>query len=226
MKEIRSRLGAIGVGLDEIDAIIVSHEHIDHLRGVGPIGRKTGMPVYMTSPTVRPAESIIGNNIDIREFEPGGGFDIGGIRIEPFSTSHDAADSVGFMLHAGGRKVGIATDLGFASHLVIERLKGADALLIESNHDPVMLKNGPYPWSVKQRVAGREGHLSNGDAARLVGTLLHPGLRHVLLGHMSQTNNLPELAYGTTKTALDKFTDGEVRLGVALQDEISEFIEI
>jgi len=226
MRETRSRLGLIGVGLEDIDAIVVSHEHIDHVRGVGPISRAFGTPVYMSSPTLRSAAGLIGEGVDIREFESGSVFSIGGMYIEPFSTSHDAADPVGFTVQAGGRKLGIATDLGYASHLVIERLKGCGMLVIESNHDPVMLKNGPYPWNVKQRVSGRDGHLSNSDAARLVSELLHPGLERVLLAHMSQTNNLPELAYGDTWKVIDRKANGSVRLGVALQDEVSEFMEL
>jgi len=222
MRDTVARLARIGVSPDELTAILVSHEHIDHVRGVGPLARKYRLPVYITAGTLVATAGSLGNSFGVSEFEPGTPVDIEGVHVEPFSTPHDAADPCGFAFHYGGLKVGIATDLGYASRLVIERLKGSDALVLESNHDPDMLKSGPYPWYLKQRISGKEGHLSNMDAARLISQLLHEKLVHVTLAHLSETNNLPELAHGAMRTALDRKSSGHVRLCVAMQDEVCE----
>ncbi|HEX9861296.1 MAG TPA: MBL fold metallo-hydrolase [Nitrospirota bacterium] len=225
-REIRGRLARIGVTPEQISGIVVSHEHADHIKGVGVMARGFGIPVYMTGRTLSSTYGRLGNGIEVREFGPGEPFQVGDIYVEPFSTPHDAADPAGFAFHHGGVKLGFATDLGYATRLVIERLKGSDMLFIESNHDPVMLKEGPYPWMLKQRVAGKEGHLSNDDAGRLLGELLHPGLMHVVLAHLSETNNLPELAYNTTRDVLTGKSSEHVRLSVAMQDRVGEIIGV
>lgn len=226
MRETAARLSLIGARPDELTAILVSHEHIDHVRGVGPLARAYGLPVYITGRTLAATEGRLGVMPDVREFEPGAPVDIEGVYVEPFSTPHDAAEPVGFAFNYGGVKLGVATDLGYASRLVIERLKGSDALVIESNHDPVMLKEGPYPWHLKQRVSGRHGHLSNADAGRLLASLMHPGLRHVTLAHLSETNNLPQLAFDATRRVLDGKSCEHVMLRVALQDEAGELTAV
>lgn len=225
-RDIRGRLARIGVAPEQITAIVVSHEHADHIKGVGVMARGFGIPVYMTGLTLSSTHGRLGNGIEVREFGPGEPFHLDDIYVEPFSTPHDAADPVGFVFHSGGVKLGFATDLGYATRLVIERLKGSDILFIESNHDPVMLKEGPYPWMLKQRVAGKEGHLSNDDAGRLLGELLHPGLMHVVLAHLSETNNLPELAYNTTREVLVGKSSEHVRLSVAMQNSVGEIIGV
>ena len=226
MRETKIRLSHIGVRLEELSAILVTHEHNDHIKGIGPIGRASNIPVYLTGTTRQAAHDWIGKGVRVKEFEAGTSFEIGEIRVEPFSISHDAADPVGFSFYCGRHKAGIATDLGFASHLVIERLKGADILVLESNHDPAMLKDGPYPWHLKQRVMGRQGHLSNEDAGRLIEELLHDGLRHVMLAHLSQINNLPELAYEKMSGKLIEVSCDFVDVGVAGQDAIGAFCEV
>ncbi|HEY3346777.1 MAG TPA: MBL fold metallo-hydrolase [Nitrospirota bacterium] len=226
LRETKLRLEAIGEKVEDIKAIIVTHEHGDHVKGIGPIGRACKTPVYMTHATRKAAMGLIGKGIHIHEFEPGSAFDIGGIHIEPFQIPHDAVDPVGFNFYSCGIKAGFATDLGYATTLVIERLKGANLLVIESNHDPEMLKNGPYPWPLKQRVAGREGHLSNEDTCRLLDTLLHSGLSHILLAHLSETNNLPEIAYDKALCALKKNCADGTRLCIAGQNAVSEIIGV
>ena len=226
LRETKLRLGKIGIRPDEISAIIVTHEHTDHIKGLGPLGRALKIPLYMTRLTRKAASEWLGKGLVIREFEAGTAFDIDGLHVEPFSIPHDAADPVGFSFYSGNFKAGLATDLGYASALVIERLKGVNLLVLESNHDPVMLKTGPYPWPLKQRVAGKEGHLSNDDAGRLLLELLHDGLRHVTLAHLSQINNLPELAFDCAKSTLAKSSYGHVSLGVAGQDSVGVFAEV
>lgn len=226
MRETVSRLSLIGVEPDELTAIVISHEHIDHVKGAGPLARAYGLPVYITGRTLAATGGRLGVMPDVREFEPGCPVDIYGVHVEPFSTPHDAADPVGFAFHYGGLKLGVATDLGYASRLVMERLKGSDALFIESNHDTVMLKEGPYPWHLKQRVSGKHGHLSNDDAGRMLARLMHPGLRHVTLAHLSETNNLPELAFDATRRVLDARSCEHVLLRVALQDEAGELTAV
>lgn len=224
-RDIRGRLARIGVAPEDISAILVSHEHTDHVKGVGIMSRGFGTPVYITGRTLSATMGKLGNGLTVREFGPGEPFQIDDIYVEPFPTPHDAAEPVGFSFSYGGVKIGFATDLGYATKLVIERLKGSDMLLVESNHDPVMLKDGPYPWLLKQRVAGKEGHLSNDDAGRLLSMLIHPGLRHVVLAHLSETNNLPELAYNATYGVLSKNAAG-VRLSVASQNSVGEVLGV
>lgn len=226
MRETRARLACIGVDASEISAIIITHEHTDHIKGVGALGRAYGMPVYLTPDTRKAGHGWLGKGLQLREFEPGSAFDILGLRIEPFSTPHDAVDPVGLVFHAGGCKAGLATDLGYATRLVMERLKGSNLLIIESNHDPEMLMAGPYPWHLKQRVAGKEGHLSNEDSVKLLTSLLDPGLSHVVLAHLSQVNNLPEIAFKAVHKALLQNSCGHIKLGVACQDSVGEVIGV
>lgn len=226
MRDTKLRLALIGVKPEELSAVIISHEHTDHVKGAGAIGRAFGLPVYMTPSTKKAGAGWLGGKLTVREFEAGSPFEVGDIRVEPFSTPHDAVDPVGFTFYAGRQKVGFATDLGYATSLVIERLKGSNLLVLESNHDPAMLKAGPYPWQLKQRVAGREGHLSNEDAGRLLTELLHDGLSHVVLAHLSQINNLPELAFGSASRTISGSPYGDVRIGVAMQDSVGELIEV
>ncbi len=226
LRETKARLKAIGVSPEEISAVIISHDHRDHVQGLGPLARGLNIPVYITEKTWKIVRPWQGNGYKVIEFEAGTAFEIGGITIEPFSTPHDAADPVGFCFYAGNVKMGLATDLGYATRLVTERLKGCNLLLLESNHDPVMLKDGPYPWHIKQRVAGKEGHLSNEDSAALLSNLIHPGLRRVTLAHISQTNNLPRLAYQCAMEALARCSyDGEIGIGVAGQNVVGEIME-
>ena len=194
-KELQKRLESRGINCKSLDAILLTHEHNDHTQGVGVLARRFGLPVF-SSPKTTQALAINTKDVRFHPFTCGSAFSIGTLSIHPFSTSHDAVDPAGFTLQSRGIKIGIATDTGTATSVIAYHLRGCRAILLEANHDPRMLMEGPYPWPLKQRIRSRCGHLSNEDARDLLAGILHEKLTHVLLGHLSETNNLPEKALG------------------------------
>ena len=221
--EIERRLKAHDLDPKEIDAMIVSHEHSDHIRGVGILSRRYGLPVYLSEKTGREAGQIIGKIKEMRSFNCGEAFNVNTLDIHPFSIAHDAEDPAGFTISCNGRKIGIATDLGIATAMVKQNLMGCDLLILEANHDPEMLMNGPYPWPLKQRIKGRTGHLSNRDSGELLSELKHDKLQHVILAHLSETNNTPDKALEEVGPALEGC---QARLHVATQDLCGEMLKI
>lgn len=217
-REIERRIRQRKLDPRNLTAILVTHEHSDHIRGVGVLARRYNLPVYMTAPTHRAARKIIGHLPDCHYFQPGTGFTLANFKIHPFALSHDAADPVGFTFAGNGSRIGIATDLGVATGLVEERLKGCDLLLVEANHDTEMLTAGPYPWHLKQRIRSRNGHLSNSATGDLLGKIVHPHLRQIVLGHLSETNNSPQKARQTVEEALASFS---IPIHTARQDDSS-----
>ena len=213
--EIERRLNSRGLSPQTLDAIIVSHEHNDHIQGVGVLSRRFGLPVYMSRKTGQAALSLLGDLSDRQFFDCGSAFSVKTLTIQPFSVSHDAEDPAGFTVKQNGTKIGIATDLGIATSLVKEHLKNCHLMVIEANHDPVMLLQGPYPWPLKQRIKSRSGHLSNIDTRQLLQELKHDALEHVILAHLSETNNTPEKALSEVGLA---FSNCRARLAVAAQD--------
>jgi phosphoribosyl 1,2-cyclic phosphodiesterase len=217
--ELQRRLEARNLSANKLDAIIVSHEHNDHVRGAGILSRRFKLPVYITQKTESAAAGL-GNLHEIRRFECGRPFSIGKLIIHPFSTSHDAEDSAGFTIRQNGTTIAVATDLGMATAMVKEHLKRCTLLVLEANHDPRMLQEGPYPWPLKQRIRSRVGHLSNGDSRKLLQELQHDNLKHVILAHLSENNNTPQKAYKEVVQALtrcraritvaDQYTSGPV----------------
>jgi phosphoribosyl 1,2-cyclic phosphodiesterase len=199
--EIIRRLATIGVAADELDAILISHEHADHIRGAGILSRKLKIPAMMSYPTHRAAESCF-KKADVVEFESGCSYAFRDISIDPFPITHDACDPVGFILESAEGKIGVATDLGIATRLVVDKLQGCAVLVLESNHDEEMLLNGPYPWHLKQRIKSRHGHLSNNDSAGLLNEVVHAGLKGLFLAHLSEVNNEPQLAIATAVAQL------------------------
>jgi phosphoribosyl 1,2-cyclic phosphodiesterase len=218
--EIERRLVARGLAAQHLSAILVSHEHADHITGVGVLSRRYRLPVYISRKTAGAARHI-GRLHRAGTFDCGAVFHIEGLRIRPFSLSHDAEDPAGFTIWASGIKIGLATDLGTVTAMVAEHLKGCRALILEANHDRRMLIDGPYPWPLKQRIQSRQGHLSNADSRRLLSAVAHDNLAHVILAHLSETNNTPETALNAVAPAL---AGSRTRLAVAVQSRSSEVV--
>ncbi len=221
--EIQRRMESVHLDPNDLSAVVVSHEHSDHIKGVGIMARRFNLPIYISEKTRSAAVSRLGKIADLHSFECGTTFQINGFAIHPFSISHDAADPAGFTLNTSHCKIGIATDLGIATELVKKHLRGSRLLVLEANHDPEMLQTGPYPWPLKQRIKGRSGHLSNYDSGNLLKEVLHDDLRHVILAHLSQENNSPEKAAGVIGPILAK---SNTKLEIARQDQPSKLIKI
>ena len=203
-REVTKRLAAIGEDVAGLDAILVTHEHTDHVSGLVPLakGGGTAVPIYMTHKTAPYIDWGEATPV-VEAFQAGCGFTIGDFDIASFTIPHDAADPVGYTLTAHGIKVAIATDLGYVTDSLRVHLRRTDLLLLESNHDLEMLRVGPYPWSVKQRVMSRRGHLSNEVAAEFIKNDLDTSVSTVVLGHISESNNHPELVRNLAAKALN-----------------------
>jgi phosphoribosyl 1,2-cyclic phosphodiesterase len=223
--EIQRRLAAIGVDFAAIDAILVTHEHNDHIRGVPVLSRRGNIPVYANPATYGSAGGNLNKLHRYNEFETGTAFYFQDLAIHPFSVSHDTSDPVGFVITDGRHSLGYCTDTGRVTRLMQHRLAGCDVLVLESNHDPQLLKHGPYPPYLKQRVQSNKGHLANHEAAAFLKDLLHDALTHVVLAHISETNNQPQLAYEETMRILPA-NGPPVQLSVAPQDRSTPLISI
>jgi phosphoribosyl 1,2-cyclic phosphodiesterase len=202
-RELRKRLALVGVDAESLNALLITHEHTDHVRGLGPLVRQLGLPVYLQTDLSRKLPDV-GKPECVHEFAAGESFTVDDLTIRPFAITHDSLAPVGFSLSGEQGKVGIATDLGVATRLVVDCLKDCRALVIETNHDEELLRDGPYPWTLKQRVRSNHGHLSNNAGGSLLQELLWNGLEAVFLGHLSETNNRPELALGAVNKVLGK----------------------
>jgi len=221
--EIERRLNSKGLHPQDLDAILVSHEHTDHIQGVGVLSRRFNLPVFMSSKTEKAAVSQLGTVRVIKNFECGSPFMINDLSIHPFSISHDAEDPSGFTVNQNGTKIGIATDLGIATSMVKEHLKGCSLLILEANHDEVMLINGPYPWPIKQRIKSRTGHLSNEASKNLLKEVQHDRLKYVILAHLSETNNTPQKALNEVGRAMNHCN---AKLDVATQNECGALLRL
>jgi len=208
-RETLCRLALVGWTASGIDAIVITHEHSDHVGGLRVLAKRLKVPVYMTAATHeayrRYARDSAGNRIKLERlevFEPGRAFAIGAVTVTPFTIPHDAVDPVGFTFRSEGIKVGVCTDLGYMPASVKHHLHGCHVLMVESNHDLEMLRGGPYPWAVKQRVMSRVGHLSNDALADFLTTDYDGGAEYLILAHLSEQNNHPEIARMTAERAL------------------------
>ena len=201
-RDLMMRLEAIGECSDDLDAILISHEHSDHTSGLVSIARQFNAPIYITRLTA-PAIPWGEYTPKLDCFQAGTTFTVGDIDIDSFTIPHDAIDPVGFCFRTHGIKIGLVTDLGYMPDSIKFHLRGVDLLMLESNHDLEMLKVGPYPWSVKQRVMGRKGHLSNEVVSDFIRRDLDSSVSTLVLGHLSEHNNHPEIVRVTAGRALD-----------------------
>lgn len=205
-KRIEAGLSDVGIALSQLDAILVTHEHIDHVRGIEVILKKQPVPVYGTRETLeafccgmKQSERIAGL---MHYVLPEESFSIKDIQVDTFSTSHDAGNPIGYTFVSQGHKIGMATDLGCYNDKIIDKLTSSEVLYLEANYDLNMLMAGGYPYQLKLRIAGDRGHLSNEMSSDLIVKLLHERLHHVVIAHMSKENNYAELAYETVRQAV------------------------
>ena len=206
-KKIEEGLNSIDLKTSEIQGILVTHEHIDHVAGLGVLARRYGIPIYGTKGTMEAVKNMktVGKIEEslFHEIVPEQEFFIKDIAVEPVSISHDAAEPVAYKLKQGEKTVVVMTDLGYYDDRIVQKLQNADVLLLEANHDVRMLETGRYPYPLKQRILGDRGHLSNENCGRLLGEVLHDNLKGVILGHLSKENNYPQLAYETVRVEVD-----------------------
>jgi phosphoribosyl 1,2-cyclic phosphodiesterase len=218
-RQIRKRLATIGRVPENLTGIIVTHEHSDHVQGLGTLAAKLRLPVYCNRPTHEALQWQLGTKLDCHIFTTRDSFDIGDIRVETFDIPHDASDPVGFLLRTPKVNIGFLTDLGHATRQVIDRVRSANVLVLESNHDVKMLQDCVRrPWSLKQRILGRHGHLSNEAAADVAQEIMSAELRHLYLAHLSRECNHPELAHRIMADRLQKLGANHVCLSTAPQD--------
>ncbi len=224
--EIERRLGAVGAFPQSLDAIFVTHEHSDHVKGVGVLARRYGLPVYVNSETLKCAEKTLGKLPEVISFQTGETLNIKNLSVETFTKCHDAADPTGLVFRNNGIKIGLVTDMGRSTRLAEDRLRACNALILEFNYDPTMLSEGPYPLDLKRRIHSSEGHLSNQQAGELLEVLSHGGLKCLVLAHLSETNNTPDKALRSARAVLRNCGLKRTRVVVGRQDEASPFIEM
>ncbi|MCM1046181.1 MAG: MBL fold metallo-hydrolase [Candidatus Gastranaerophilales bacterium] len=231
-KKVEEGLNGLGLTLGEIDGILITHEHADHINGLGVLARKYQIPIYATRGTI---DAILRSGSlgkldsslfsEVREDQK---FILKDLAVNPMRISHDAAQPVAYRIAYGDRRVGICTDLGVYDDYTVESLKGMNVLLLEANHDVNMLQVGPYPYYLKQRILGDRGHLSNENSGRLLCRLLHDKLQTIILGHLSKENNLPELAYETVRMEItmgdNPYKAEDFKLMVAKRSEASSVV--
>lgn len=227
LRELTKRLGAIELRPEDLQAVCLSHEHNDHRAGLGVLHRRTRLPVYGNAGTIdalRGNEGLYGLPWNV--FTTGSPFRVGDLTVEPFSVPHDSYDPVGFVVINGKTRVGVVTDMGMPTDLVRVHLRDCQCLVIESNHDERLLRDARRPWSLKQRIAGRQGHLSNTQAGELLVDVAGPHLRVAVLAHISEECNRPELAADTVRKALAAHGHHGVQVKVTHADRNSELIEL
>lgn len=229
-KKICEGLASIDSSIEDIDAILVTHEHSDHVQSLGMISKKFDIPVYANLETwnaiEKQKEKISEKNINY--FCNDKDFILNDLTIHPFSTPHDAVNPCGFNIHNGKKKLSIATDLGHMNNNIFKELENSSFILLESNYEPEVLKMSKYPFLLKQRIAGPNGHLSNQTAGKTIAALMNKGLKEVVLGHLSKESNFPELAYkSVTEELMNSNVDiNNIRLSVANRNEPGKIINI
>jgi len=232
-KYIAASLEHINADIDKIKGILITHEHGDHVKGAGILMRKFGLDVYVTEPTWNAMASKMGkiDNEKVHFIEKDKVFNIGDIEIDPYSVSHDAVDTVGYSFNHRDGKVSVVTDLGHVPLDLLVKVMDSDLLMIESNHNVEMLKAGKYPYFLKQRILSDKGHISNETAAETIVRAVQNGnkIGHVLLGHLSKDNNIPELAYETVKGIAESNgikIDYDISLDLTYRDRVGKIYRI
>ena len=233
-RQIEKSLNSIDRSLKEVDGILITHEHSDHIKGIGVISRKYGVPIYGTPGTLRAVKncSSLGKIEEglLHEIHEDENFYIGDIMVHPFEIPHDAAQPVAYRLEHDGHAVAVATDLGVFNDYIVENLQDLDAILLEANHDVRMLMAGSYPYYLKQRILGTHGHLSNENAGLLLCRILHDKLKKIYLGHLSKENNYEELAYEAVCMEVtmgeNPYKASDFCIQVAKRSEITELVAV
>ncbi len=226
-RAIEQRLSVIGRSTDEVRGICISHEHGDHTQGLRVLHQRAGIPLYANAGTVEALRRTPENDsLRWQIFTTGSPFQVGDLSVEPFAVPHDAYEPVGFVIASGDTRIGIVTDMGMCTTLIRERLRHCHAVVIESNHDEHMLKEANRPWHLKQRIGGRQGHLSNQGAALLLEEIAGPHLRHVFLAHLSEDCNRPELARQTAHDMLVRKGHSHVAVNLTYPDRPTELCAV
>ena len=233
-KRVECGLQELGISAKELDGILITHEHIDHISGLGVMARRHNIPIYATQDTIevlKKTKSIGAIDKDLFvEVEADFKTKIKDLQINPMRISHDAVSPVAYRVNYGSQKIAVCTDLGYFNDYTIESLKGLDALLLEANHDINMLQVGTYPYYLKQRILGNKGLCSNENSGRLLNEIIHDKIQAIVLGHLSNENNLPELAYEAVRMEItlgnNPYHANDFNIQVARRSSISQVIEI
>ena len=226
-RQIKKRLATIDRIPDRLDGILITHEHSDHVAGLKHLASKMGIPVYCNRHTSEEISNIHKTTFDFRLFETGQSFEVGNVGVDTFGVPHDAIDPVGFLLHTSNGRIGILTDLGHGTRLIADRVRTANVLMLETNHDIDLLRDCPHrPWHLKQRIMSRHGHLSNESAAEFTETFLNAGLRHIFCVHLSNECNTPELAHADLDAMLQRNGATHTQVTITHQTTPSTTLEI
>ena len=232
-KRVTEGVQALDVKPEELEGVLITHEHSDHIKGLGVIARKYGLPIYGTAATLDYIQqcSSLGKIPEglLHSIEKEKDFNLGDLTVHPFAISHDAADPVAYRISCGDKKTAVITDLGEYDDRIVSELRNLDAVLVEANHDIRMLQVGPYPYPLKQRILGGFGHLCNEAAGQLLNTILHDDMKAVFLGHLSKENNYPDLALETVKMEITMgdcpYKASDFKIQVASRDRLTPCAE-
>jgi len=228
-KGLEERMAALDLDPKSLNALLITHEHKDHIKGIGILSRRYDLPIYANDGTWTGAEADLGKIKPENRRVFTGDFVIGELNFSPYTISHDASQPVGYVCQVGGKKIVLATDTGIMNDRIINKIKGADFFVLESNHDLEMLMTGKYPYFLKNRIKGNEGHLSNDDTAALLPGLIKDNFPTVMLAHLSEENNNPKVAYITVKNGLKEAgleIGKDLRMGCAAQNETTPLFRL